>query len=240
MDAFPYEFDKSIDEQPVVGLIVLQTDETLEQDLRRLIPTSVNLLASRIPNATEVTKETLGAMTDHMKVSASLLPRDMDFKCVGYGCTSASSVIGPAKIAELVKSGCSTNDVTNPVSGLIDTCNDLGIKSLAFLSPYIEEVSNTLRSVLADNGIESPIFGSFNEGNDRNVARIDGNSIKSAAIELAKQGDVDAIFLSCTNLKTLDVIPQIEAATGKRVLSSNLVMARHMAKLGGFELNPLH
>ncbi|MDB4085456.1 Asp/Glu racemase, partial [Amylibacter sp.] len=49
-------------------------------------------------------------------------------------------------------------------------------------------------------------------------------------VELGEQ-DVDAIFLSCTNLNTLSVIKSIEEKIGKPVLSSNQVLAWHMSQL---------
>jgi len=50
-------------------------------------------------------------------------------------------------------------------------------------------------------------------------------------LALVDQVEVDAIFLSCTNLRTLDVIAPIEERIGKPVLSSNLVLSWHMCRL---------
>jgi maleate isomerase len=44
--------------------------------------------------------------------------------------------------------------------------------------------------------------------------------------------------LSCTNLRTLDVIDDLEAELGVPVLSSNLALARHMARATGAALAP--
>lgn len=216
-----------------LGLIVLQTDETIEQDFRRLLPSDVSLHVSRIPSGAEVTRATLKKMEGHLTTSAGLFPRAVEFDAVGYACTSAASVIGPSRVGELVARGTATRAVTDPVTSLIAACRALGVGRIALLSPYVADVSEGLRRVLAENGVETPAFGSFDIADDATVVRISGKSITDAALALARQQEVDAIFLSCTNLRTLDLIVPLESAVGKPVLSSNQVLAWHLCALAG-------
>ena len=60
------------------------------------------------------------------------------------------------------------------------------------------------------------------------MARIAPASIKAAARAAAK--GAQAVFLSCTNLRTLDIIDDLEAELGLPVISSNQVLAWHMAE----------
>ncbi|GAB4260433.1 MAG: aspartate/glutamate racemase family protein [Pararhodobacter sp.] len=231
---FDYDTTDPVGSAAMLGVIVLQSDETLENDLRRLFPqTDVALHVSRVPSATEVTSATLSEMAHHLTGAAALFPHASRFDAVGYGCTSGASVIGPARVAQLVKEGCATQAVTDPVSALVAACGHLGIGRLALLSPYVEEVSATLRRVLAEGGVATPVFGSFEEAREERVARIAPDSLIAAATALAGAGGIDGIFMSCTNLRTLDVIDTIEAQTGLPVLSSNLVFAWHLARLAG-------
>ncbi len=234
MADFGYQTTGSIGARATLGLIVLQADETIEQDFRRLIPEpDIALYVSRVPSGLEVTGDTLAAMAETLPNAARLFPASVTFDVVGYGCTSGTSVIGTDRVAELIKGGCRTAHVTEPVSALVAACRARRIARLAFLSPYIESVSRTLRETLQAHGIETPVFGSFGEAREEMVARIAPTSILEAATALAAGGGVDGIFLSCTNLRTLYVIDQIETATGLPVLSSNLVLAEHMRKLAG-------
>lgn len=219
-----------------LGLIVLQSDETIENEFRRVIPAEATLHISRVPSGREVTTGTLSEMENHIGASAALLPEPAVFDVVGYGCTSGTSVIGIGKIAELVQSGTSAKTVTEPISALVSACRHLGVRRLAFLSPYVEEVSSKMRLVLAENGIETPVFGSFETSEEALVARITQASMARAAVELAADSDTDAVFISCTNLRTLEVIAAIEERTGKPVLSSNLVLAWHMCRLAGLKI----
>ncbi|WP_146345314.1 maleate cis-trans isomerase family protein [Phaeobacter marinintestinus] len=215
------------------GLIALQTDERIESDMRRLLPPDMPLFVSRVPSAPEVTRETLAQMEGHLTGAATLLPPSARFSVIGYGCTSGSAQIGTDTVADRVREGANTRGVTNPVSALLAACAALGIRRLALLSPYVAAVSDQLRTVLAENGVQTPVFGSFDVSQEARVIRIAPASIIDAAETLMRSGDADAVFLSCTNLNTLDTIAELEDRTGLPVLSSNLVLAWHMARLAG-------
>jgi len=236
MTTFPYELVSNT--LTTMGLVVLQTDQRIEADMRILLNQDTDLNVTRIPSGATVTNDTLSQMERDLPMAAALLPRAAHFDVVGYGCTSGTSVIGAARIAELVKGNCTTAHVTEPVSALIAACGHLNVNRIGFLSPYVEQVSQTLRDTLARADIETPIFGSFDEESEERVVRISLDSTYKAAVALDTD-QLDAIFLSCTNLNTLPIIPKLEEALQKPVLSSNLVLAWHMQRLsGGSVTNP--
>ncbi len=230
---FPYATVPQLD--AALGLIVLQSDETLEGDMRAMLRQNTQCYVSRVPSGDTVTSETLGEMASHLTASAALLPKAARFVSIGYGCTSGSAEIGSARMAGFIREGVRCDHITNPLGALIAACTALGVGRLALLSPYVAEVSAKLRSALSSAGIETPVFGSFDEAEEAKVVRIDAGSILKAATDLASQGQVDAIFLSCTNLRTLGVIDQIEARTGLPCLSSNQVLAWDMTRQAGMQ-----
>ena len=232
--SLPYTLAPQIGSAGRLGLIVLQSDETMEAELRQALPQSdVAAFVSRIPSASEVSNESLAAMEAELPRTAGLLPKSVDFDVVGYGCTSASSVIGTQRVGELVGAGCSTAHVTNPVTALVAACRTLGVSKLALLTPYTEAVSESLRSALAKEGIETPIFATFNEPVETNVARIDPISIKEAATKLGKDSGAEAVFMSCTNLRTFSILNDVESNCAKPALSSNQAFFWHMFALAG-------
>ena len=239
METFSYELLTEDDRKPALGLIVLQSDETIEQDFRRAFPSDTcDLYVSRVPSGLEVTGDTLAQMAETLPLAAGLFPRSLRLDVVGYGCTSGTSVIGPDRVAELVQAGCpdayAKPAVTEPLSALIAACRARKIKRLALLSPYIEDVSAALRERLANAGIETPLFGSFDEAEEAKVARIDEASITSAATALCAGNDrVDGMFLSCTNLKAMGVLEPLSESLGVPVMSSNSVLAQQMKVLAG-------
>jgi maleate isomerase len=235
MTVFPFTLDRRDSERARLGLVVLQSDETIERDFRRLMPNGVSLYVTRVESDPEVTTETLARMRDRITGAAELLPRPVCFDTVGYGCTSGTSVIGVGAIAERLRAGCDAKATSEPVSALLAAAGALGLKRIAFLSPYVAEVSARLRGVLSEGGLESPVFGTFDEAREENVAWIDRTSIIAAATSLVGDADVDAVFLSCTNLRTLDCLSAIESAIGRPALSSNQVLCWHMQRLAGID-----
>lgn len=229
-----FDTDKGIGIRANLGVIVLETDETLEQEFARMVPRpGVALYHSRIPMVSEVNTETLAQMEAELPASARLLPPSLTFDVIGYGCTSASTVIGSDTVARAINSVCPGAKVSDPLAALIAAGRHLGVTRLGFLTPYVAEVSARMREKLTDAGFEIVAFGSFEEGNDHVVARITEGSIREGAMQVAAQAECDAIVIACTNLRCLNVIPEIEAATGIPVLSSNLALCWHMLELAG-------
>ena len=212
------------------GLVVLQSDETIELDFHQMRQ-NCEIFVSRVPSGDTVTPESLRMMEAHVEHSAALFPTTCTLAAVGYGCTSGTAQIGADQIAAKVQAGHATRRVTNPLSALIAACDAMNIRNLALLSPYIETVSGRMRERLEDAGITTPTFGSFEEAEEAKVARIDGASIQQAARDLVQGSKTEGLFLSCTNLRTMDVITDLELELGIPVLSSNQVLAWYMGKL---------
>src|SRR5210317_406544 len=233
----PYTLGPSVGTRARLGMIILQSDETLEYDLRRIIPAQdVALFITRVRSAPTVSTETLAQMERDLPQAASLLP-PVSFQAVGYGCTSGTSVIGAGRVDELIRSEAQVTSTTNPMTALIAACQHMGVTDLSFLSPYVEEVSAHLRSCLNAQGISTENFANFNEENEAAVARIDTQSVIDAAVALHERNPQQAIFMSCTNLQTLDAIAEIERRCAVPVFSSNLCLGWHLTVLAG--LNPL-
>lgn len=228
---FPYTTTQLT--SPRLGLITLQSDETIETDFRRLCPPTVEVMVSRVVSDTEVTSETLAAMEGALKTAAGLFPQGIQFDVLGYGCTSGTAQIGADQVAAQIRRGVASEHITNPLTALVAACGAMKIRRLAILSPYVAQVSGRLRSRLADEGIETPVFGSFDVATEATVVRIDRASIEAATKSLMEGADVDAVFLSCTNLRTLDVIEPLERVLRKPVLTSNQVLAWHMLQTVG-------
>ena len=228
-----YSMTDRIGSRATLGLIVLQSDETLEQEFRQVFTAKdVAIYTSRVPNAATVTTDTLGAMADEIPAATRLLPPSLDYSAIAYCCTSGATVIGPARVADLVSEAAKTQNVTNPISAVMAGLNAVGARRVGMLTPYIASVTGPMRDLLVAHGFQIPTCVSFEEDQDPKVARIDGKSIIDAAVA-AGSGDVDAVFLSCTNLRTFDVIEEIEARLDKPVISSNQALAWHMARLAG-------
>ena len=237
MSHFPYQLAGPIGSRATLGLIVLQVDETIEQDFRRLFPGGeVALYVSRIPSGAELTPATIAEMEAELPRAAGLLPPAAAFDAVGYACTSGTTLIGPDRVRALVSGAAKTRAVADPLTAAIAGFRALGAGRLGIVSPYIAPVAQPIRKAFEAAGLPVAETLSFGEEVEARVARIDPASIRQAALELAARPGVEALFLSCTNLRTLDIIAALEAETGLPVVSSNQALAWRMAGLAGMAL----
>lgn len=232
MTSLPYTLDPDDPKAAPLGMIVLQADETIEPEFRRYFAQAPNpIYVSRVPSGETLTHSSITDMRSQLVAAADLLPKGLAYPVVAYGCTSASAIIGSDDVERLVQKSCSATFVTNPLRAASALCVERGISRLALVSPYVEEVNTPLRTAFAENGIDMPVFGSFGESIESNVVRISQTSIIDAALKLGANSDVEGVFLSCTNLRTYDVIEILEKRLRKPVFSSNQALAWHMKKL---------
>jgi len=239
MSVLPYTLDADDPVAVPMGLIVLQTDETIEAEFKQRFANDPSpLFVSRIPSGAEVTTDSLSQMEIALPAAAGLLPKARPYRVVGYGCPSASSVIGSARVEAMVQQTCDVEVVTNPLRAACACTAELGVSKLALLSPYVEEVNVPLRSAFAKAGVSTDVFGTFGEAEEAKVVRISTQSVVEAASALGADPMVEAVFLSCTNLRTQAAIPEIRDRIGKPVLSSNQSLAWHMQWLNGRKTQP--
>ena len=232
MSHFPYRLTGPIGSKARLGLIALQVDETIEQDFRRLFPSrDVAIYVNRIPSGAELTPDTIAQMARDLPAAAALLPQASTFDAVAYGCTSGTTLIGVDRVRDLVRGAVPTRNVAQPLTATLTAFAALDVTSIGLVSPYIETVSGPMQHTFEAAGYRVPAMVSFGEEVEANVARIDPASIHAAALEVGSQPEVEAVFLSCTNLRTLDIIEDLEQRLGKPVVSSNQALAWHMARM---------
>ena len=219
--------------------MVLQTDETIECDFRAFVPAEgIAFYNTRIPFAPVVTEETLAEMEGDLAQSVGLLPKAARFDAIGYGCTSGSAVIGEDRIAEIVTSVAPNASVTNPLTAAKSALAALGARRIAMVTPYMPAVSEALVRRFAEGGIETVALASFELLEDAAVARVTPDSILDAVVATGQSNDCDAVFASCTSLRTAGIITEAERRLGKPVVTSNQALAWHMLRLADIPRGP--
>lgn len=235
----PLPFELEIDRGQAMGLIVLQTDELMEYELGKLfLGQGLRTYQNRIQSMPEVRPETLSMMGETMTSSAAMLPDEAGISVIGYGCTSGATVLGEARVAELINHAHPSVTVTNPLSALKAACKALRVKKLGLVSPYIAEVTDALKAAIETAGIQISVYGSFEQAEDQTVARISPKSTLNAMCDIGS-GECDAVFASCTNLRAWEIIPEAEEVLGKPVLCSNQVLGWHMLRLAGIGVDEM-
>ena len=231
-----YELDGGALARAGIGVIVLASDQSLEAEFRKImdIP-GVGLYHARIFNANVITPETLKAMEAGLKDATALILPGVPLDVVAFGCTSGAMIIGEERVAELIREVRPGVACTSPMQATLAAFKALGLGSVAMITPYIESIDRAMRDYIEADGVGVPVMGSFNEINDNKVGKISPASVKAAVLELGGSDLVDGAFVSCSSIRTLEIVGEIEAALDKPLVSSNIAMAWHCLLLAGIE-----
>ena len=97
-----------------------------------------------------------------------------------------------------------------------------------------EEAAGFLKEYMESEGFEITNLICFNEDNDSVVAKISEEDTLRAIIEI-NNSESEAVFASCTNLKTFNIINEAESKIKKPVISSNLALAWNMLTISGIK-----
>jgi maleate isomerase len=231
----PHRIDPGIAHQARIGLIVLASDHTIEHEWRRMLDIEgIAVYHSRIANSPTINPETLKAMEAGLTAATDVILPGVPLDVVAYGCTSGAMVIGEDTVAERIRAARPNVAVTTPITGALAAMGALGARRIALLTPYIDRINRMMRGYIEERGIGVPVMGSFNNENDNEVACIAPESLRDAAVELAQEKSVDAVFVACTSLRLAAVVEEIEQRSGKPALSSNHAMAWHALRLAGY------
>lgn len=232
----PYALDKGIGPRARIGLVVLATDHAVEQEFRDILRLDgVAHFASRMYNSATITAETLRDLAkDVTRTAALILPGDR-LDVMAFACTSGAMVMGLDKVETMIREARPGIPVTTPMGAAVAGMQALGLRRVALLTPYVQELNDMMRATIEAAGIAVPAMGSFNNSDDLVVANISPATIRDAAAELVRESGADGVFVSCTGMRAAGVIEAIEAATGKPALASNHAMAWHALRLAGIK-----
>lgn len=232
----PHTLDAGLGARARIGIIELATDQTSEHEFRRLLAVpGVDFYESRVRNSPNITPETLAELEGEVEAGTAVILPDLRLDAIGFTCTSGAMVIGEDKLFGLIRKVRPGIPCTSPITGAMAAMRALGLGRVALLTPYVQSINDMMRGYIEARGVAVPAMGSFNNPDDDQVARIAAASTRDAAIELARSPHVDGVFVSCTSLRTIDIVEEVEAATGKPMVSSNQAQAWHMLRLAGVD-----
>jgi maleate isomerase len=224
-----------------LGLIVLDSDLTIEPDLRRVLPEGVEVHAARVVYPRRVTSENLAIASERAVAAVEqLLP--IRPSAIAWACTSGSFCGGRAGNEQLIarlQEAAGEVPVTTASAALVAALSALGVKHPAVGSPYSLAVNERLRRFLGEYDVSPVELRSLHDGelDDYALQDVDDDRLADFIRQLGHTG-CDGIVISCTGLATANLAPALERELGRPILTSNLAIAWHCWKLGGIERSP--
>ena len=206
-----------------IGLLSLSTDPVVERDFRTYFPLDkFNIYVNRVEFNPPVTNDNLMAMGPRITKAASLVAPDEPLDVIAYCCTSCATNLGDTGVCENINLGRPGVPAINPALAGQKALKSIGAKKIGLVTPYIEEVSDSVASYFESFDIAVEKHVCMRCESDYEISRVSDQTMIDAAIEVSK--DVDAIFMSCAAFPATRVIKQVEEATGIPVVTSNQAM----------------
>ena len=138
-----------------------------------------------------------------------------------YGCTSGSFVGGlgaEARIAQAV--GLDGRPGITTSGALLEAVRALGVGTLSLATPYTAEITDRLVAFVEEAGVG--VAGVAQLERTQDIWGVTYDETREL-VRRADSPEAAAVFVSCTNLPTYDVLEALEDELGKPVLSANQV-----------------
>ncbi|MFE1166159.1 Asp/Glu racemase [Nocardiopsis sp. NPDC058789] len=204
--------------------VVAPYDFALDRELWRWTPDDVSLLITRLPFVRiPVTVHQAAALSKRKGVTkavrALMAPEPL---AVGYACASGSFVHGAEGERELRRT---MRDAGAPAAvttsgALIRALRALDVGRIAVVTPYVDTVTDRLLDYLEEHDVG--VTSSVGLGLLSHIWRVTYAEVARAVHEVDRP-DAQAVFISCTNVLTYDIIAPLERELGKPVIAANQV-----------------
>jgi maleate isomerase len=121
-----------------------------------------------------------------------------------------------------------------PLTSSLAALDLLGIERIAVLTPYIDKVNTSITHYLEAKDQSISAFTNFKLAENEDMARLSAESIYQGAIE-ADGDNAEALFISSTAIRAVDVIERIEQKLGKPVITAVKAMFWQSLRLARFK-----
>lgn len=232
--SFTPVFDEGRHPRGKLGFVLLATEQTVQGDMIRICPAGVGVHFARVQNPDVITNETLAAIAPELtRASATLLP-DGSLDVVSYACTSGSLVLGQERVEDLLTAGNPGAKPSSIIAAVLRALNAVNAKKIVVATPYLDEVNTAERDYMTARGFDILDIQGLNLERDSDMVRVAPSYLADMAADLDR-ADADAIFISCGALRSVDIIEDLEARTGKPVITSNQALAWDALRLAGID-----
>ena len=204
-----------------IGMLVPSVNTVAEPEFNRIKPEGVALYASRMLNY-RADEEDARAMTGHAERATSELARAR-VDSVAFVCTASSFVGGEEWEIDLKRNieKVSGVPVVSTSGAIVEAFRVLGFRRVVMFTPYPKALNKLEVGFFESKGFEVLAERGLGIEDPYDIGMVEPEQVYRNVRELLVP-EADGIFVSCTNLRTIDVAEELELDTGKPFVSSNL------------------
>lgn len=204
-----------------IGLLSPGSGPNMEMDFHRFLPAGVAVATTRLP-FTIPTPQGLMKLVSHLERACEVYTA-YKHDVVMFGCTSGSLIGGPgfdreliARMEKITGDPCLTTS-----TAVLEAFQALGVSRPVVITPYPDDTNEAERVFLESNGLRvTSISGMDNDYVNQSITDIEAHYVFQKIKALPRDG-ADSLFISCTGLNVLDIIPLLECDWGMPVITSN-------------------
>ena len=230
------EFDSGRYYRANLGFIVLSGDLACEHDLFNMTPEGVGISFTRLKTDDYTTNETLAAHVNQLAEAASRIQPDIKPDVISYCCTSGSIVIGEEEVKRQIAIGAPYTKPMSLVTGVVSALNAVQAKKIVIGTPYLDEINAREEEFFLSKGFEILRMEGLNLETGIEFGKVTPDFWNKFSLEIDCE-DADAVFLSCTGIRSLDIIEKVEAQINKPVITSNQAQMWSALRLAGINDN---
>jgi len=203
-----------------LGILVPSANTITEEEFNALKPDGVSVHAARM-FITHPTAENLARMAEDTERATKMIAT-LGPSVIAFVCTTGSLLSGIGWDEELINriEKIAKVPATTTATAVIRAFKELGVTKVSVGTPYNEELNKMEADFFESSGIKVLDL----KGLDLTPEEMNQLALERV-MELAREvdkPDAEAVFLSCTNLKALPIIEQLEKELKKYVFSSNV------------------
>jgi len=159
-----------------------------------------------------------------------LCPNIVDYDLLVYACTSGSIRIGDKNISTLINKSFPKIRVITFAPAIISAIANLKINNLQLITPYLQEVNDDFIKFLNTHSIDVIDSYGMNINDDYEISNVQESTIYNITKKMNNPKS-ECIFISCTNLKSIGVIKQLERELKKPIITSHQILLWYLGKV---------
>lgn len=217
------------------GVLAPPGNIAMERELPPLLPPHVAMNHNRLSRpGSAMSAESLRKMAESVDRAAHDLAQAHP-EVILYGCTSGSFLFGMGREAEVAQRIANLTGIpaVTTSTAVVAALRAVGARKLFMVTPYPDDINDHEVRFLAHYGFEVAGWDAFRCATSEKIRAVSSEEVAELALRHAPAiAGCDALFISCTNLLTIDQIAGLEQKLRKPVVTSNQAslwaVLRHM------------
>ncbi len=204
-----------------LGIIYTSSSTIMEHEFYAMAPRGVSSHTTRVFLG-KVTAEEL-IKTGQRAVDATRLLATAPLHSIIFGCTSGSFLQGLDYDTDLIAELSTVSNgipVTTTSAAMVKGLGKLDLHKLIIISPYTNDINERAKTYFEAAGFSILGMRGLDITTDLEMTSLSPEAIYRLA-RSAWQPEADGLLISCTSLRTIEILEELEADLGKPVISSN-------------------